>query len=812
MFKLGCKFLFSRKSWLVLLVFTLTLVISSILSIFSASETIRAGLLTNAYSQYGEHSGILLDVVTKKSDLEKGIEKVGAYQLIDFYHFGNKDKKAVIGRLDEDALELSHIKIKEGRFPEEKNEVAIESAYLNLIDKDWKIGETKTLQGENQRWQFKLVGILDNYSSRWYAPIDLEQGVYAFPNIFMGTYAEPQLKSNYLVKLEGDKNTAMEKMDDLLNEYKGFENFKLFDEGLKHYDAVRNLSIIFQSILIFISTVALTSIFTYFNRKQMQKIGILKAIGVKDISLYKIYCYQAFILFLTSLVLAIPLQYVFKTNMIRMSFIESLESSYPHHTYVIMIGYFVLLFLWILIISLRSVFFSKHLSIRSIMAGKRNISSLHHFIEKKIKPFALKQLLRQLFLFPKEFTFTVSIICLSILVFVFSIVLQKESEGIWDVDEYYYLNSQEIYRFDMVDHLPVLFDQRLTFSEENVMKLTRLPGVKHVEKNPFLEDVVPLIGADKKTIAIDQWINQNGGALRYKNKWIIPNVKYEVVDEKEFKQVYPEGDYEDFKGKILLFVPSENGTKDSNLHKLIGEELSFVKLVKEEENIRKIEQQFEVYDARNEALVKHLDGMKDIRYDKFTIVIAKSTLEDLNLFVGYHELDIFLEQDIKEEEFKEIDDNVNQLMATVPGSLLQNIPEFIQKETSITSLLRFLGIFSFVVASLLTLTSIIIIVFSKYQLQRKDWGIYLSMGMSKRKVYHFLTAEMVIYYILATIIGFIVFITVLLSINLFFPISFYLYYFFLSILFLFILFMIGSRLLYQMIAKQSILSLLREVE
>lgn len=103
-----------------MLVFTLTLVISSILSIFSASETIRAGLLTNAYSQYGEHSGILVDVVTKKSDLEKGIKKVGAYQLIDFYHFGNKDKKAVIGWLDDDALELSHIKIKEGRFPEEK--------------------------------------------------------------------------------------------------------------------------------------------------------------------------------------------------------------------------------------------------------------------------------------------------------------------------------------------------------------------------------------------------------------------------------------------------------------------------------------------------------------------------------------------------------------------------------------------------------------------------------------------------------------------------------------------------------------------
>lgn len=815
MFNLSCKFLFSRKKWLVLIVLTLAVVISSILSIFTASEAIRAGLLEKAYSLYGEHSGGLVGVETTKRELEGKVKKIGEYQLLDFYPLKNNKKVATIGWMDKNAIKLGNIKIMKGRFPKDKNEVAIESAYLNLINSKWKIGETLTLKGKKQQWKVKLVGIVSNYSSKWYVPIQLKQGINAFPNIFLGTPAYKNTpKNNYLIKMGDDRKNTIKKMEKLLNEYNnmGFVNYKLLEEGLKDYDNIRYVSITFQIILLLISFFSVTSLFSYFNIKQMQKIGILKAIGVKNSSLYLLYFSQVFILFLSSLLFAIPFQYVLKTFIVKMGFKESLSGS-PNlfNTNTIIILCIVFLFVLVLFISCWTLIRSKHSSIKSIITGNSKTPFIHEYLEKKIKTFEVKQLARQLFLFPKQFAFTVSIISISILVLVFSVVLQKESDGIWDVEEYYYLSSQELYGYDTVDNLPVLLKQGLTFSEEDALKLSNLSGVKYVEKNPFMVDVKPLLDADQKTKSINLWLNKNGSMLTYENKWIVPNVKYEIVDEQEFNKIFPKRSYNDFKGKIMLFIPNNDRTNDKNIKKLIGKKLNFVKLVKEDENIRKIEKKFLVYDARNQALTKHLNGLR-IKYDNFTIVFDKDTIVKSNLFYGYYDFKVYLDKDITNKEFNKIDDYVNQLIATVPGSLFQNIPESINNAKRMTSLLSFLGKFSFVIASLLTTLSISIIVFSKYRLQKRDWGIYLSLGMSKRKIYLFLTKEMFIYYFLASIISFLVLVSVLLSANLTYSISFYLIYFVLSLLFMFFLIIIGSFLLYQIVTKQSVFSMLREVE
>lgn len=111
MFKLSFKFLISRKKWFVLIVLTLAFVISSILSIFTASEAIRTGLLTKAYSQYGEHSGGLVGVDITKRELDRKVEKVGEYQLVDSYPLNNKKKVATIGWMDNDAINIGNIKL-----------------------------------------------------------------------------------------------------------------------------------------------------------------------------------------------------------------------------------------------------------------------------------------------------------------------------------------------------------------------------------------------------------------------------------------------------------------------------------------------------------------------------------------------------------------------------------------------------------------------------------------------------------------------------------------------------------------------------
>lgn len=153
-------------------------------------------------------------------------------------------------------------------------------------------------------------------------------------------------------------------------------------------------------------------------------------------SLYLLYFFQVFILFLSSMFFALPLQYVFKTLIVRMSFKESLsEYSNFINTYIMIIAILTFLLVLVLSISCLPLIRSKHSSIKSLMTGKSKAPFIHSFIEKKLKTFEVKQLSRQIFLYPKQFVYTVSLISISILVLVFSIVLQKESDGIWDADE-----------------------------------------------------------------------------------------------------------------------------------------------------------------------------------------------------------------------------------------------------------------------------------------------------------------------------------------------------------------------------------------
>ncbi|NRG30221.1 hypothetical protein HRF69_24420, partial [Bacillus circulans] len=281
-----------------------------------------------------------------------------------------------------------------------------------------------------------------------------------------------------------------------------------------------------------------------------------------------------------------------------------------------------------------------------LINGVEKIPIVNILINKNIKRFEIKQLTRQLFLFPKQFILTVAMISLSILILLFSVIFQKETEGIWDIDEYYYLNSQEVYGFDTQDNLPILLRKGLTFSEQQVTNLKILPGVQYVEKNPFMVDVIPLITSQQKTKDITQWLDNQGEIITYNQKWIVPNVKYEIIDKEEFSQLFPEDDYKAFRGKIMIFVPNKDGRKDANLNNLKGETIEFIKQEKHEGKLQKIKEQFEVYSVNNETYVKQINNKNKISYDGFTIIFDKDTMQNSKLFNGYMELGIFLDTNI----------------------------------------------------------------------------------------------------------------------------------------------------------------------
>jgi hypothetical protein len=66
--------------------FVLSVILSIIISVFTASESIKAGIKEQGYQDYGEHTLTLLDINTKQDFTLKNIktEKVGEYQIVRF--------------------------------------------------------------------------------------------------------------------------------------------------------------------------------------------------------------------------------------------------------------------------------------------------------------------------------------------------------------------------------------------------------------------------------------------------------------------------------------------------------------------------------------------------------------------------------------------------------------------------------------------------------------------------------------------------------------------------------------------------------
>lgn len=95
------------------------------------------------------------------------------------------NKIATVGWFDADAIELGKIQLIEGAFPKKENEIAIEESYKNLLDSEWNIGESRSVDFESGKRNFILAGIIKDYSSKWSLPAEVKVGKNTFPNILV---------------------------------------------------------------------------------------------------------------------------------------------------------------------------------------------------------------------------------------------------------------------------------------------------------------------------------------------------------------------------------------------------------------------------------------------------------------------------------------------------------------------------------------------------------------------------------------------------------------------------------------------------
>ncbi|MEI3612671.1 ABC transporter permease [Pseudogracilibacillus sp. SO30301A] len=819
MIKLGWKLLVSRMKWFMLMCATISLLLASITSIFTASISIKMSLKEHAYQDYGEQTLVLLESDQSYASLKnkKDVEAIGQFKLLGTVdlHDGHT---ATVGTMNNDAQKLGKLETTEGNFPSIENGIAIEATYLSLIDENWKLGEKRKLIINGKSTDVTLTGIIKDYSAKWTVPIEVEKGINDFPNIIISESNSLTKSSNtrFLIKLKGSMKEKEQRAHTFIEEngQDGFINEQLFSLGLQNYEHITMVSFIFQISILITSFLCMYSIFYFFYNGQQKKFSLLAAMGANEKDLFKILLSQNVCIFFSSFIISIPFILLFHYVIINKTYQFSHYSfSDSAQTFIVVLIYMLIIFLITIWNAVHEIKRLKKYTINETLKGEQIRPYKELKFTDRLNNFTVKQIFSQTLTYPKQSLLIILTITFSILIIIFSIYVEKETIGLWDDKRYqYYLNSQEIYSFDTIDNLTVLTKPGLTFSAKDVEDLENKSGITFVQKTPFLVDLHPLLNEKFVSYSLENWINQQEEIpLTYDGKQIIPNVKYLLLNQNEFLKHFPEKDYKEFKDKTILYIPS---TIDDSNEGLVNESITFVRRTHNANgNYETNKWEYKILDVYNEPFIIELDDTYQIvEEDNLIILLDEQTAMDNGIFQGFNELDIYLDEKITSEKTEEIEASIHKLNAITPGSLYQHIPLDFSNRSRISVFIGVLGKLSFVTSVILSILSITVVVYSKYHLKKKEWGIYLSMGMKKKDVYFLLYYEMILYFIIASLLALCVFSYTILLTHTEYSLMYYLQYISLTAIFIFFLISVAMTVIIALIRKQSIFSLLRENE
>ena len=225
-----------------------------------------------------------------------GINHIGVTSLYDSYNYKDKVLMNIVCA-DKAYIELDNGKIKEGTFPKNSNEIALEEWVLKNLNLKTTIGSNIELKLDSGKTkQFKLVGILNDIPSK--KSSGMAEGIIGFDSSIS--------KSNLMTFIEFNED-----MNILACIYDIQDNLKIKDKDLAInnmlLDALNKLGSIDWSIIgisVIASIVACVVIYGVFNISIYQRTGeygILRAIGAKSGQIFNIIFSELFIISIVSL-------------------------------------------------------------------------------------------------------------------------------------------------------------------------------------------------------------------------------------------------------------------------------------------------------------------------------------------------------------------------------------------------------------------------------------------------------------------------------------------------------------------------------
>lgn len=145
------------------------------MSIITVSETLMENATLKAEDVYGEFSDILYDAQKYDKNLNLQNESISILDNDNIKKIGTisniartkiNDENVILGYMDNNALELAHVKVIKGKMPQAINEIALTFSTAYKLYGEIEIGSSITLDGQD----YILSGIIGDYFANWLKP------------------------------------------------------------------------------------------------------------------------------------------------------------------------------------------------------------------------------------------------------------------------------------------------------------------------------------------------------------------------------------------------------------------------------------------------------------------------------------------------------------------------------------------------------------------------------------------------------------------------------------------------------------------
>ncbi len=284
------------------IIFCLSLFLFAFLTILWYSDSYQYSLVENDKIKNGTYETICFytdenDMKTKSDELIK--EKTGIINGL-WTVKNNKADNIWVGNANENISRILSLHFLSGKMPESENEIAIEKSTYDILELQNKTGDTielevKDTDGNTEKKQFVLTGIIDNFSNKIKSLYDYQYGKIEFPTIFTANNATHQYTHIF-----SENDSFL--MRNIKCQYKYFNSSR--KELTSKFVVNRIVILPIQIFFVLTTIMGIASISVYFFKEQESYLNLLRCLGFSKKKSRKLLLIQEFLLWLGSLIIS----------------------------------------------------------------------------------------------------------------------------------------------------------------------------------------------------------------------------------------------------------------------------------------------------------------------------------------------------------------------------------------------------------------------------------------------------------------------------------------------------------------------------